>query len=337
MKHIAIDLGSRESQICSRAADGKIIEERKIRTCNLPSYLKRQDKSRVIVESCAEAFAVADAAKDHGHQATVVQSTLARALGVGARRIKTDKRDARALSNVSTRVTLASVYIPSPRARELKVMLGMRDRLVQSRTILINNLRGWLRTKMLKLRSGAVKTFPQRLEKKLLNTVEGFPLFVQRQLIVIKTLNEQILAAEEELSQIAQQDKLCQRLMTVPGVGILTSLRFMATIDQLERFAEPHLLQSYIGLTPGERSSSMKKQRTSITKAGCKQLRWLLVQAAWSAYRTRRKDPMVLWAKGIEERRGRKIAIIALARKLSGILYAIWRDATVYKAQLSKS
>jgi transposase len=89
-------------------------------------------------------------------------------------------------------------------------------------------------------------------------------------------------------------------------------------------------MQSYLGLTPGEDSSSKRKRLTSITKAGPKAVRWTLVQAAWTARRCRKNDPMVIWAKGIEERRGRAIAVVALARKIAGILWAMWKKGNAY-------
>jgi transposase len=92
------------------------------------------------METCAEAFRVADAALLLGHQVRIVPATLVRSLGVGARRIKTDKRDARALSEVSTRIELPSVHIPSSESRDRKAMCGMREALVSSRTKLANTV-----------------------------------------------------------------------------------------------------------------------------------------------------------------------------------------------------
>jgi hypothetical protein len=85
MEHLAIDLGGRESQICVRASDGKIVEERRCRTAALPAYLATRPSSRVVVETCSEAFAIADAALLAGHEVRVVPGTLVRSLGVGAR------------------------------------------------------------------------------------------------------------------------------------------------------------------------------------------------------------------------------------------------------------
>jgi transposase len=75
----------------------------------------------------------------------------------------------------------------------------------------------------------------------------------------------------------------------------------------------------------------MRKQRTGITKAGCSDLRFALVQGAWSAMRVRHTDPMVIWALNIAQRRNRKIAAVALARKLAGILFALLRDGSCYQ------
>ena len=83
MDHLAIDLGGRESQICVRSSDGQILEERRCRTAALAAYLSRRPKCRVVVETCSEAFAVADAALRLGHEVRVVPATLVRSLGGG--------------------------------------------------------------------------------------------------------------------------------------------------------------------------------------------------------------------------------------------------------------
>ncbi len=254
-------------------------------------------------------------------------------LGSGSRRVKTDKKDARVLSEVSCRIDIPSVHIPSARARDWKTLCSARDCLVASRTKLINHVRGWLRTQLAEVRSGGVQTFPERVEEKLLSRPEGMPVYIDRELTVIKTLNEQIVAADKELEEIAARETRCRNVMTVPGVGPVTALRFVATIDDVSRFPGAHALQSYLGLTPGENSSSTRERKTSSTKAGAPAMRWLLVQAAWCAWRTRPDDPMVRWAKQVAQRRGNQIGIIALSRKLAGILYAILRDGTRYESK----
>jgi transposase len=333
VNHIAIDLGGRESQICVRAADGTIVAEDRWPTRSLKKYLKGLPRSRVVVETCAEAFGVADMALSTGHEAVVVPATLVRALGVGARGLKNDVRDARNLSQASCQMSsLPSVHIPTQVSRERKMACGMREALVGTRTKLVNTVRGWLRGQTLPvLPTGAVETFPGRVRAFVKKHDRPLPDCVERQLKVIEVMNEQVVIADRELEVLAKQDPICKRLMTVPGVGPLTSVRFLAAIDEVGRFPDAHALQSYLGLTPGEDSSSNRKRITSITKAGARQLRWCLVQAAWSAQRVRGNDPMVAWAKRIGERRGKGIATVALARKIAGVLYALWRDGSSYE------
>ena len=330
MQHLAIDLGGKESQICVRDSMEKILEEKRWPTRKLGEYLAQQPHSRVILETSAEAFAVADLARSAGHDVRVVPATLARTLGVGARGIKTDRRDAQALSAVSCKVELRSVHIPSEQARAWKALCNSRDALVESRTKLTNAVKSQLRGRLVSScpRISSIMTTAIRARW---TELEGqVPAHVERLLVSIEALNIQIAAADKEIRQLVKSHEICQRLMTVPGVGPLTAMRFVATLDDVTRFQAAHDVQSYLGLTPGENSSSSRVQRTRLTKAGAPHMRWLLVQAAWSARRCAPNHPMTRWATKIAERRGNQIASVALARKLAGILFAIWRDRATY-------
>ena len=332
MQHVAIDLGGRESQICVRSSDGTILAEERRATASPKKYLAEQPRSRVVVESCAEAFSIADAAVECGHQVNVVPATLVRALGVGARGLKTDVRDARNLSEVSCRMAnLPAVHIPAKVARERKSMCGLRENLVEVRTKLVNGVRGWMRAEGLgSPRVGDPEKFWARVKAHVERRERKMPSPVERNLKAIGMLSEQIREADREIVAAAKADPICKRLVTVPGVGPVTALRFAATVDQVERFPNSHALESYVGLVPGESSSSEHRRLMALTKAGARKLRWTLVQAAWSARRCRKEDPMVRWALQVEARRGKFIATVGLARKLTGILYAIWREGTVY-------
>jgi transposase len=331
MEHVAIDLGSRESQVCRRDAQGKILETLRLRNVQLESYLeaRKERPARVILETCSEAFHLADVSVKLGYEVRVVPATLVRSLGVGARGIKTDERDAALLSQVSCRIDLPSVHIPSVVSRDLKALSASRERLVDARTMLVNNVRGWLRTQAIPMPGRSCETFPTRVR---LTLGESVPVHLERTLETIELLNGQIRVANKELVALTKND-LCERLMTVPGVGPVTAIRFIAAIDVAGRFPNARAVRSYVGLTPGERSSGTVTRRTGITKAGAAALRGALVQAAWSAmYKSKKHqyDPMIQWALRLRERRNSCIAAVALARKLSGILYAIWRDGGRY-------
>lgn len=330
MEHLAIDLGGRESQVCIRSAEGEILEEKRHTTARLRRLFEGRPRSRVVLETSAEAFRVADQAIECGHEVRVVPATLVKSLGVGARGVKTDQRDAQVLSEVSSRIDLPSVHVPSELSRELKSICGSRDALVRTRVKLVNNVRGWLRMHLWRVRSGKSKTFPERVRAHAKARGETLPEHIERTLRTLDALNEEIAGADRQVERLARDNEVCRRLMTVPGVGPVTAVRYVATLDVRERFSSSHAVQSYLGLTPGERSSSEREQRTGITKAGSRHVRWVLVQAAWCAFRTRSTDSMVRWAHQIAYRRGKQVAVVALARKMAGILYALWRDGSTY-------
>lgn len=330
MDHVAIDLGGRESQICVRSSDGKVLEEKRLPTAKLGAWLGKRDKSRVIMETCAESFAVADQGRAAGHEVRVVPATLVKTLGVGARKLKTDRRDAQVLSEVSCRIELPGVHIPSTQARQSKSVCGMRETLVESRTKHINAVRGWLRTQLIRLRSGTSATFAQRVRAHVASKGQNVPLHVELVLESIEQLSAHIARADEAVAELAQNDARCQRLMTVPGVGPVTAVRFVAALDELGRFPSAHHVESYLGLVPGQDSSSDTVRHTSITKAGSSAVRRVLVQACWSMRHCRSQDPLVRWSQDVEQRRGKRVAIVAMARKLAGILFALLRDGTSY-------
>jgi transposase len=326
VEHVAIDLGGRESQVCVRREDGTILEEKRWPTRDLGTYLAGRPPSRVVVETCAEGFYVADLAVSHRHETRVVPATLVRSLGVGERGLKSDKRDARKLSEVSCRIDLPTVHIPSTESRELKTRLGMRDALVAARTMFINTVRGWLRASAVAVPKSA-KAFVLHVREAVGPTL---PSYVERQLQMIDTLSDQVREADKEIALLTKQHPVCPRLMSVPGIGPVTALHFVAVIDDAKRFKGAHDVGAYLGLTPGQDSSSNRQRTTGITKAGSTSLRRCLVQAAWAARRAHGNHPMVDWSLQVEKRRGKRIAIVAFARKLAGILFALWRDGTFY-------
>ncbi len=175
MKHIAIDLGGMESQVCVRDPDGSLQLEGKRRTRDLDLFLNGREKSRVIVETSAEAFKVADAALAAGHEVRVVPATLVRVLGVGSRRTKTDARDAQILSEVSCRIDLPSVHIPTQVARERRPLCTLRETLVGARTQLVNSVRGYLRTQLVRVPTGKTETFLAEFDRCWRGTPRAVP------------------------------------------------------------------------------------------------------------------------------------------------------------------
>src|SRR5690606_2951404 len=163
------------------------------------------------------------------------------------------------------------------------------------------------------------------------NRADGLPDFNEHVLVVIEVLNDRIAAADKQLKDIARQHPVCSLLMTIPGAGPVTSVRFVAALDDVRRFPDAHSVQAYLGLVPGEHSSATRQRRTGITNAGPSRVRWTLDKSAWVFLRFNKSDPLTLWCLEVEKRRGSKIAVTALARRLAGVMYAMWRDGTRYE------
>jgi len=149
---------------------------------------------------------------------------------------------------------------------------------------------------------------------------------------LLPALDQEIAAADARLAQYLAGDPVVGRLATAPGIGPVTATAFVATLDDITRFTTAHQVEAYLGLVPSERSSGERQRRGRITKAGNTRMRWLLVEAAWRVLRSPRADaaPLRAWAERIALRRGQRIAVVALARRLAGVLYAMWRDGTSY-------
>jgi transposase len=132
-----------------------------------------------------------------------------------------------------------------------------------------------------------------------------------------------------------KDDERVQRLATVPSVGRVTAVTFVALVDNVGRFSSSAKLCSYLGLVPREYSSGEKQQRGHITKAGNSRLRSLLVECAWGILRRQNSQTEALaqWASRIATRRGKRIAAVALARKLAAILFAMTQHGRTFDPQ----
>lgn len=331
MEHIAIDLGGLESQICVRSESGTILKEKRLRTDALAGFFKKRPSSRVVMESSCEAFSIADLAREAGHDVVVMPSAYTPVFTAGSPGKKNDVIDARGLSQASVALeVLPSVHVPSHLSRYRKDVCTTRRLLVRQRTQLCCRLRAFFRANLMGRPRATSKTLGPRARAIL---GENAPVHIRIVIERLENLTASITSLDKELKELCEQSLECQRLMTVPGVGPVTALAFASAIDESSRFNRGAQVASYLGLTPGEKTTGFRTNRTSITKAGSAAARFALVQAAWAFWRTKPNDPVIKWAEAIAERRGRQIAVVALAAKLARIMFAILRDQKNYLAR----
>lgn len=332
MERIGIDLGASKSHVVVMSPTGEIRLRRTVSTEELPAWLACRERSRVVMEACTQSRAIGHAALAAHHEAVIVPGQMVRALGVGARGIKTDERDAEVLALASVRNDeLVSVHLPSEKSCDRRELLMARRSLLESRSRIALSLKSWLRGRLIRLRGRASsRAFSALVRKTALAHPDGLPLGIETMLSTYEHLCDQVELLDAELVSIAESDPICTQLMTVPGVGPVVAMAYSAQVDDPHRFRSSDELSSYLALVPGEATTGGKIVRTSTIKAGPTHLKALLVQSAWSLWRSRPCEPVVLWARAIAEKRGRRIAIMALARKLATVMWAMWKHQTSY-------
>ncbi|WP_438025846.1 IS110 family transposase [Sorangium sp. So ce233] len=335
MRSVALDLGVHEISFCE-VAGGAVVLRRTVRSLDSLQDLLGPSSSpaRVAIEACREAWAVHDKLRDWGHDVLVVDTTRARQLGIGQHGRKNDRLDAEALARAVERGGIPLAHVLSPHRRAIRHQLAVRRALVETRAQYVTTVRGILRACGHKLARCTTESFLTVLSAAALPAET-------RQLVgplvtALEMLTPQIALADAALEQLCTHEPVIVRLTTAPGVGLVVAAAFVSVVDEAKRFHHAHQLASYLGLVPLEDTSGGRgKQRLgSITKQGNAYLRALLTQAAHTILRHKSgDDPLRRWAKAIDERRGRHVAVVALARRLSGVLWAMWRDGTVYDAQ----
>lgn len=333
MEYGAIDLHLKASLIRIVNAEGVVVLERTIATTRtaLSRVFGGRAPLRVLLESGTESEWVAQAVEACGHEVIVADPNYALMYGPRARRIKTDKRDVAALAEACRLGIYRAAHRVSAAQRAVRRTVRIREQLVRVRTQTINLLRAQLRQEGVRLPAGAAESVVARLAALELSAALREALAPLRDLLT--AVAPLIAGGDAAVAGQAAADPLVRRLMTVPGIGPVTAVTYRATLDTWERFGDAGASTAFLGLVPREESSGTRHRRGAITKTGPGPVRGLLVQAAWVVWRQRRgRAALHAWVERLAARRGRRIAVVALARRLARILYAIWRDETEYQA-----
>ena len=333
MDHIGIDVHKRESQICIIAESGEMVE-RTIRTTRerFGALLGDRAPAQILLEASTESEWVAQCLEALGHTVIVADPNYAPMYPERRRRVKTNRRDARTLATASRLGAYRPAHRVSGAQRRVRQQLTVRDVLVRTRTRTIAMTGALVRADGLRVRSGAPEQFVTRLQA--LDLPPTLRETLAPTVALLTTLDTEIRQADAAVAQIVGGDPVVARLTTAPGIGPVTATAFVATLDRADRFAGAHQVASYLGLVPSEDSSANYRHRGHITKAGDPRMRWLLVQAAWAIWHAKGRDsePLRQWAHRIAQRRGTSVAIVAMARRLAGILFAMWRDERPFDA-----
>jgi transposase len=329
MEYGAIDLHLRHSLIRIVDETGALVLDRRITTTRdgFERVFAGRPPVRILIESGTESEWVARCLEACGHEVIVADPNYTLMYGHRDRRIKTDRRDVVALVEACRCGVYRRAHRVSFEQRQVRRDLRAREQLIRVRTQAINLLRAQLREEGYRLPSGSAERAVDRLARLSLPTPlrEGLEPLVA----LLTALQPLIEDRDRAVAQRAAGDPVVQRLMTMPAVGPVTALTYRAILDDVRRFRDASAASAFLGLVPREDSSADRRRKGRITKAGPRSPRSLLVQVGWAVWR-RGRGPLAEWVHRLAQRRPRAVAVVALARRLARILFAMWRDERSY-------
>ena len=244
---------------------------------------------------------------------------------------KTDQNDAEGLAQIMRTGWYRSVHVKSLDAHRARALLGARAQLVGMTTRLSNHIRGVLKT--FGLLPGAMRSlrFDRRVEALLADRNDLAPI-VRPMLMAWRQLREQTAAFDKAVRALAKSNPTCRLLMSVPGIGVVSVLAYVSTVEDPARFARSRSVGAHMGLTPRQYQSGEVDRSGRISRCGDALARTLMYEAAVVILtRVKRVSSLKDWAQAIAKRSGAGKARAALARKLSVVLHSIWRSGEPFR------
>jgi transposase len=245
--------------------------------------------------------------------------------------IKTDRRDAEGIARLLHLGWFRPVHCKSVSAQEVRAVLNARKAVQQGFIALEMSLRGLLRNFGLKVGIISRGKFEQRIRE----LTSGNPMLIaatEPMLRARAALRQELAGLERRVRQLAQEDSVCRRLMSMPGIGAVVALTYRSAVDDPGRFTSSKKVGPWVGLTPSRHQSGERDVSGGITKAGDINLRRALCQAATVMMHRGRATWLRTWAAQVARRRGSKRAMVALARRIGVILHRMWIEDADFRS-----
>lgn len=330
---VAIDLAKNVFELAGADAHGNIVERRRMTRLQLERFLATRDVGRVVMEACGTAHHWGRWLNARGVPVALLPPQYVKAY---VRRSKTDRADATALLEAARAKDILPVPVKSLEQQALQGLHRVRTAWRATRTQRINALRGLCREFGINAPLGAERGLTV-LGAALADDDGSVPtmlrVMLQQLIEEVRSLEARITTIEAELARLAELSPVCQRLRTIPGIGLIASTALVGAIGDIATFRTGRRLASWMGLTPKEHSSGHVRRLGAISKQGDSYLRTLLIHGAravlYSADAARRAgrpvDALRAWGVEVRERRGHNKAAVSVANKLARIVWATWR------------
>lgn len=335
MKHYAgLDVSVKETSICIVNETGAICREFKVTSHpeDLVQALKNPEWRlvRIGLEAGPLSQWLFSGLAGAGLPAICIETRHAKAF-LKAQVNKSDRNDAHGIAQMMRVNLFRPVHVKTLSSQRRRALLTARKLLQEKAIAIENDIRGLLRNFGLKVGIVGTGGFDDRIRE----LVEGMPDLgeIMKPLLVARQkLRETFMELHRKLLSIVRDDAACRRLMTIPGVGPVTSLAFTSTIDVPARFSNSRAVGPALGLTPVLNQSGESHRVGRVSLCGDGMMRILLYEAAQVMLsRVKKWSWLKAWAMNVAKRRGRQKAIVALARRLAVIMHRMWSDGTEFR------
>lgn len=340
MKILALDLGNFKSVACDYDTQTTKVQYETIVSTRaaLRELLQKRQPDRVVIEICPLAGWVCDLVRELGIEIQVAGTNEQRSRWRNVKR-KSDRRDALKLAQRSALGDLKLVHVPEQKVRQWRSLINYRQQLVRRRTRIKNHVRALLLRENLSWargKSGWTQEAIAKLEQLVLplNEAEAGELWrgeLGVELAALKATNGLLQQVEKKLNQIGKANDRVQLLQSAGGVGPRLAEALVAQFDEPRRLKSSKEVGPYLGLVPKQWQSGETERLGHITRQGSRVVRALLVEASWAAvrYNARIRELYHRIKRGNKARR--KIAIVAVARRLAVYCWAMLRDGTRWR------
>lgn len=339
MKHeqiVGLDLGDKFSYACVLDTDtGEVLKEKRIatRASCLETFFAGQPAMLIAIETGTHSPWISRLLESCGHEVLVANARKVRLVYGGDR--KSDKLDAQKLARLARfdPKLLSPIQHRSQDAQAHLALIRSRDALVSSRVGLINHIRGSVKAFGARLPVCSTRTFARKARAVI---PEALLAALEPVLVIVEGLSEQILAMEKRIKVLGREAyPETNVLRQVTGVGAITSLTFILTLEDPSRFKKSRDVGAFLGLTPGQKQSGDRDVKLRISKRGDEGLRRLLVQSAHfllgpfgsDCDLRRHGEKIAAGGGGYAKQR----AIVAVARKLAVLLHKLWLTQEIYE------
>jgi len=318
INRVAVDLAKRIFHVTAMDDDGNVVERKRLRRAGLQSYLALLPTGCIVaMEACGGAHHWGRLAARHGHRVRIMSPQFVTPY---VKSNKSDVNDADAIAEASSRPTMRFVGLKSVEQEHVQHVHRARRLAVRNRTAQTNQIHGML----LEYGIESPKSVGPLLKRlpDVLEDAENELLWPTRTLLSelgeeLRRLNERVKHFDAEIGALARQMPECERLMAIPGIGVMTATALMAAVGDASVFRNGREMSAWLGVVPRQRSTGGRTTLLGISKRGDRYLRTLLIHGARSAIRVaaQRKDRRSRWVLEVAARRGQNPAAVALANK----------------------